>query len=536
MCAETDTRYQNLALGRRLDQYTLYGDGQVAATFPDPYTTGPLAHFWMCQHPAPRQVLLLGGGMGGLLREILRHPVEHVDYVEPDTRQIRLIEPFLDEPDRRALADARVTVHTVDGRHFVKTQRGRFDLVIARLPEPTSALRARFWTAEFFGELRRAMRPNAVFCTMAAAAPGKLTLPSARYLACIRATLQTHFPYVVVGWGDPAQVLAATSEGLITTDAEDLTRRYQSRHVQSPWFDPLWFAGATDWFDPDKVHQRSAELDGIEAQVSTDLRPIVYMLRLALWERMVGGRASNVVDRLLGIRWQPVAAGLGLVGGLTLGAWRVRRRSPRGWSDGAVWLSVATTGFATMALSLVWLFAFQSLYGYVYQRIGWIIALFMAGLVAGCGAMSRQAGRRKDPEQLAAYLWSRLIGVDVLLAVLAGLVPVVLPALGAMQTTPASLAVVEWLVSGLVLVTGLLGGAAFALAGGLQSAGTRRPDAAAGVVVGADHAGACLGALATGLVLVPVLGTAAAAMLLAGLKAASALVLVAGRRVQLRRA
>ena len=51
---------------------------------------------------------------------------------------------------RSALDDPRVCVHNVDPRYFVKTQADRFDLVIARLPEPMSALRARLYTVEFF--------------------------------------------------------------------------------------------------------------------------------------------------------------------------------------------------------------------------------------------------------------------------------------------------------------------------------------------------------------------------------------------------
>ena len=531
LCAEAESRYQNLAVGRRIDQFTLYCDGQVSADFPDPYGEAPPAHFWMCQHPHPRRVLVLGGGASGLLAEILRYPVEHVDYVEPDPRQIEIVEPLLAEADRRALKDPRVTVHHIDGRHFIKTQAGRFDLVIARLGEPTSALRARFYTSEFYSELRRAMAPRAVLCTTAAATPTRLTAASARYLASVRSTLGLQFPRIIVGWGDPAQVLAATADGLLTTDPAEMTRRYRQGRVKSPWFDPRWFAGATDWLDPDKVRQRSAELDAAGGvQVSTDLRPIVYMQRLALWERMIGGRSGQIIERLLAIGWRQIAAGLIVLAGATIATCRLRRGGAAGWAQGTIVLSVATTGFATMALSIIWLFAFQNLYGYVYQRIGWIIALFMAGLVVGCGWTNRRAKHIAEPQRLGDYLWSRLIAVDVLLALLSLLVPLVLPSLGAMQTTPISLVLVEWSVSLLVLITGALGGAAFALAGGLSLGAAGRPGSAAGLVVAADHAGACLGALLTGILLVPVLGTATAAVILAIMKLASAALLAIGKR------
>ncbi|MGB2987319.1 MAG: hypothetical protein WBE26_15750, partial [Phycisphaerae bacterium] len=80
----------------------------------------------------------------------------------------------------------------------------------------------------------------------------------------------------------------------------------------------------------------------------------------------------------------------------------------------------------------------------------------------------------------------------------------------------------------MVVLTGILGGAAFPLAGGLKVGTSGRAGAAAGSVVGADHAGACLGALLCGILLVPVFGTAAAAFLLAGIKLGSAALLAAG--------
>jgi spermidine synthase len=548
LIAQVESKYQNLALGRRAEQYSLYCDGHVSVDFPDPYTFVPQAHFWMCQHPWPRRVLMLGGGAEGLLAEILKHPVEQVDYVEPDPRQIALVEPYLAEADRQALTDERVTVQHTDARYYVKTQANRFDLVIARLAEPTSALRARLYTDEFYGELRRAMTPRSVLCLTAAATPGSLTVASADYLASIQVTLTRHFPEVTVGWGNPAQVLAATQAELVSTDGAELARRYVQRGVASRLFHPAWFDGATDWLETGKLAQRAAQLDAARgAQISTDLRPAVYMQRLALWEKMIrgpSGGGGRVIEWLRSVKLSELIVVLAACAGVTMLLCYLRQRgrrepglddsdSPAGvigpaesWaSKGAIVLSVGSTGLATMALSIVWLFAFQNLYGYVYQRIGWIIAVFMGGLVLGCGLVGWRLKRLADAPGRGSYLWRWLIAVDVLLAVLAGAVPFVLPALGRVPAGPWAFALVEVCVSVMVLATGVLGGAAFPLAGELQLGSTGRAGAAAGSVVGADHAGACLGALLSGLLLVPVFGIAAAALLLCGLKLASAAIL-----------
>jgi len=118
----------------------------------------------------------------------------------------------------------------------------------------------------------------------------------------------------------------------------------------------------------------------------------------------------------------------------------------------------------------------------------------------------------------------------VLLAILALAIPFLLPMLAALQASPRTFALVEWCVSIGVVITGLLGGAVFPLGAHLQFGFTGRTGTAAGSVDAADHAGACLGALLCGILLVPVFGTATATFLLAGMKLTSAALLAVGRR------
>jgi len=534
LCSEVESRYQNLALGRRETQFTLYCDGQVTSDFPDPLTFAPLAHFWMCQHPSPRRVLVLGGGAEGLLAEILKHPIESLDYVDHDPRLGELIEPFLADEDRHALESDRISIHHSDARYYVKTQRNRFDLVIANLPEPTSAQRARFYTDEFIGELRRAMTHRSVLCLSALAAPGELSAESAGYLASIRATLERHFPYITVSWGNPARVLAASEPDLISTDPAELSSRFSERGIESRFFQPLWFEGAMDWLDPLKLQERKEQLDAAEdVLISTDLHPAIYLQRLAIWEKM-SRPPGSLIERLRSLDLPLFLLTLASITAAVVISRARRGPAGTGWIYGPLALSMGTTGFVTMALSILWLFAFQNLYGYVYQRIGWIIALFMCGLVIGCSIVSlwsRRASSSRGRSEFSQALWRRLVAVDLLLAVLSVAAPPALILMGSLQAARLDFLLVEGGVSLLVAVTGLLCGAAFALAGGLQFEVRGGAAAAAGSVVGADHTGACLGALVTGILLVPVYGVVTTAYLLAGIKLGSAVILFLGNRL-----
>ena len=536
LVAYRESKLQNLAIGERFDQYTLYSNGQVTVSFPDPTSFIPLAHFWMCQHPDPKRVLAIGGGAEGLLAEILKHPVQRVDYLEPDPQQIELIRPFLTGADRAALADPRVAVHHLDPRFFIKRQRDAYDLVIARLPEPTSALRARLYTVEFFAELAAAMTDRAVLCFTATATPGNLTTAAAEYLASIRATLAPHFDQIVIGWSDPAQVLAATADGLIATDSQQLAHRAEQRRIEPSWV-LAWLEGATDWLEPGKLAQRAAEIAAVsDPAISTDLHPQIYLQRLALWEQMTGGPKQRLVEQLRQVRSAQVLGILAVAAVLIMALtyvrahWPARRRGnrPTAWlASAAVTCSIAATGLVTMSLSIIWLFAFQNLYGYVYQRIGWIIALFMGGMVLGGQLVNRALSRAHPASGAGARRWwAYLVLVDGALALLAASIPMLLTTLNSLASSAGALRFIEVTISAAVALTGLLGGAAFPLAAALRTALGDSTGHSAAAIEAADHGGACVGALLCGIVLVPVLGTGTAAWTLAAIKVATVLLLI----------
>ena len=122
---------------------------ETQSTFPE-----EVVHLSLLFHPAPRSVLLVGGGVGGDLREILRHPVEEVVYVELDPAVIRAAQHHLPPGEASVLADPRVRLIFTDGRRYVQTAGRTFDAVILDLPEPSTGALNRFYTEEFFAEAR----------------------------------------------------------------------------------------------------------------------------------------------------------------------------------------------------------------------------------------------------------------------------------------------------------------------------------------------------------------------------------------------
>ena len=546
-----DTRYQNVALGRLGEQFSLYSNGIRDATWPDHADLAVEAHLAACEHPAPRRMLVLGGGAEGLLKELARHRPERLEYVTLDEQLLAVARAHFDAEDRRVLdwLQREGHVHFADARRFVKQAAARgeqYDLVVLAAPEPASALEARLYTAEFFAELAQAMADDGVLVFTLSTPVGYWSEEPAAYAGSIIGPLRGAFSEVILTFGSPmfclaggpkrfgegrppaAQADRAPQTVLADTGAE-LARRYRERQVASPYFDPRWFDNASDLLDPEK---RTGTRRAIEAHppafVNTDERPAAALYHMRYWLQQSAAKhasrdapaehRADVLGALMRLRFEWAMLGV-VVATALAAAWGIARGRAALRRTALAW-SVGTTGFASMALEMALLYTFQTLYGYVYSMVGLVIGVFMFGLVVGSLLMNRRLGRAAaDPSRQPGL--GALVALDLALAVFAaGLVL----GLGLLRQSLA-----DWPIQVatfvLVGVSGVLGGLVFPLAAAvsLREPGTTT-GRAAGAIDAADHAGACLGALAMGTLLVPILGVSGACLVVVAVKALSALV------------
>ncbi|PIE66259.1 MAG: spermidine synthase [Deltaproteobacteria bacterium] len=166
------TPYQRLIVTRWRDDTRLFINGNIQFSSKDEFRYHEaLVHPAMGITPTPpRRVLLLGGGDGLGVREVVKHRgVERIDLVDLDPEMTRIFREIegLAELNQRALRDERVHVTNTDAQKFLERSRERWDVIIIDLPDPNNLSLGKLYSRSFYRLLAKHLTPTGVVVTQA---------------------------------------------------------------------------------------------------------------------------------------------------------------------------------------------------------------------------------------------------------------------------------------------------------------------------------------------------------------------------------
>ncbi len=138
-------------------------DGIVQTTEKDEFFYHEMmVHVPMLAHPDPKQVLIIGGGDGGVLREVLRHPqVEKAVMVEIDPNVVDFSKKYLPSINNGAFEDKRAELVFADGAEYVEKTGNIYDVVIVDSPDPTGPARVLF-SEKFYFQVHRLLNRDGI--------------------------------------------------------------------------------------------------------------------------------------------------------------------------------------------------------------------------------------------------------------------------------------------------------------------------------------------------------------------------------------
>jgi spermidine synthase len=379
-----DTPYGKLQIIRNEEQVTFFDNGLAVFSHPDEGAAEEAVHFALLQRGGPRKALLVGGGASGGAAEALKHPGVRVDCVELDPAIVRAAKEHLTGPDRTALDDPRVHIFYRDGRTFIAKTAERYDAILLSLPEPATAQINRYYTREFFLEVREKLTPQGIFSFVVPSAENYISDSLGQFLGSLAATLRGVFPNVAAVPGANCVFLA--SDGPLTIDPGRLSAAIVRLGLDTRSVSPGMLPAR---LDRARVDHLAGKISAPGARINRDLVPVSYYFQSVLWAGQFRGVESRVLRAAgqIAPAWILDAPLAVFAAGLVFLA-MFRRRSPARFL-----VPVAVMGFTSIAVELAVFIAFQAHFGFVYGEIPLLLALFMTGLALG----SLAARARKRP-------------------------------------------------------------------------------------------------------------------------------------------
>lgn len=496
-----DTKYQNISIGRNSGQYNIYLNGLYSFSFPDKYGASLTGNFIMNEHPNPKKILLIGDGLSGIVETMLLYPVERIDYIELDPHLIKLITKYAPQESLRVMADNRLHIYNTDGRYFIKESQEHYDIIFSNLPDPSNAMINRMFTEDFFREAKEKLNNGGIFVTSISSQSTYFAGKQLLYAASVYNSLKGVFKNIVAAPGEKMFLMGGDSQSSPTSDISQLAERFKARDIKDTYFTPYHF---NLLLQPERVAFTKSKLSSSSAlAANTDMAPVTYLYNLMLWDfYSVKGRGitffAKFAEFLRNVKFIWYCAILFIFFSVRLLYILFnRRKNIINETSFNTKSAIFITGFSGMALSIILLFSFQSIFGYLYSFIGIIIALFMGGLTVGGFAGRKYSGGLIECQ--GAIALNQLLIMFFIIVL-----PQILKSFIAMEAR--NIIMQEFAYLTLIPVSGFLTGIQFPLSGRILSLLGLSIQKSASAVDNMDHLGAFFGAIATGVILVPILG------------------------------
>ncbi len=343
--AQADTPYGNITITEQAEQKNIFLNHTLMLSSQEITADEEAVHYAMIQPDTIRRALIIGAGQDGIFREAMKYHPARLDYAEANPWLIALTARY----GFRTEHDC-VHVQYRDGRLFLKENPWFYEAVLILMPEPATLQLNRFYTAEFFREAKAHLTRRGVLALRVNSSADYMSAESRLRHSALFRTLKTAFRNVIIIQGQQDYFIA--SDGPLTPR---VTKRLEMRGIETVY--------VNGYYLQDDILERRSEwiarqLDSAAA-INTDFRPVAYFYQIRLWLSSLESTAG--------------LAGVIMV--LLIAVFCIRR-------DSLHW-GVAVCGLTASTAEVLLMIGLQIFYGYLYQWIGLIIALFMLGLYAG---------------------------------------------------------------------------------------------------------------------------------------------------------
>lgn len=493
-----DSPYGRITLTKLYNQLSVFENDALA--FETEGTDAEyFCHLTALQHQNPQDVLILGGGIEGIVSEMIKYKPRRIDYVELNPVMLNMVKEYLPDEIRKSLEDPNVNIIFADPRQYLK-KSCKYDLILVGMPEPASGQANRFYTREFFELCSVKLNPGGILGFRLRTAENFWTKPLTSRNASIYRALQSVFPEILFLPGTINIVTA--SQKALPDSPEIMSRRLENMKITTRLISPSYI---NYLFTNDRFFRIKNLLNKENVLPNTDVRPVCYQYAFIIWLSKFFPRfALFDLSSMMNKKFLKQTLLLFCIIMSIIFLSNRSRPLPRRI------LLVATAGFMGMILETILIIYYQAKHGVLYQDIGLLLMSFMVGLASGALTVDKAMLRKvKNTKTLKLYGAALLIGFCILCIF-------------------TEVKIIKGTSSGLVMISSLAAITGFFVAGiftyaSLYEAGKQKEIVSP--LYSADLIGGCIGSLLVSLILIPLAGMSVTVLIIL-LLALSSLILI----------
>lgn len=448
-----NTRFGQICITNSEGENNFYENGNLVGSTNDVVTAEESVHYAMLQHAKPQKILIISGALNGALDQLNKYKINSIDYVEVNPELIKLHNSYA-----RPLANyPEVNVIKEDARQFLRKYDKKYDVVLINLPDPDNIMLNRYFTANFFEELKQRLKPNSIISISLSSTSEYMNREMIELHSSIFSTLKLLFENVIIIPGQRDYFLA--SDKNLT---HMVSRFYDAKNITNAYVNPYYI-------DEDILTDKIDQIEKISSEkiiINYDFDPIVFQIQFIRWIDNLN-LSSYILALILIIILIFVLPRFHFVN-----------------------FGIFSTGFSISSLQLILIFAFQTMFGYVYYMMGVFFTLFLLGTLIGSIWLVKKI----------KISFKNFSFVQYLLGIVSVLVPVILFNI---QSSNENAFFIHSVFIIIILAIGMLVGLQFVFGTHLRYASISKT---ATGTIGSDMLGGATGALLVTIILIPLFG------------------------------
>ncbi len=282
--------------GQYQGQWIVVREASTCEVLPNKSSTGRTAAIALSQNPEAKKILVVGSGLG-LCYDFLNLPqIERVTWAHCDSEYTREVERFL--PAEFKATDGRLVRTDGDIRSLLAREKRYYDIAIINLPEATSAVLNRYYTVEFYNQLKNCLGDSGVLAVRVAGGENIMGTELVNLGASMKLTLEKVFSHIVLVPGEDTWFVASNSNsltGLPGTLADNFAKIKNFQNVFTS-------QGLLSVYLPDRAATAMENYAGADLPqrllINRDSNPLASLYSLLLSAKQSGSPVTRFVKHL----------------------------------------------------------------------------------------------------------------------------------------------------------------------------------------------------------------------------------------------